>query len=128
MHKIQLGSWTFESGNACHATLEFMRPTGVAVSFTWKSPLSPEDEDAYKCLVLRDAARLAVEHIDTFGGCRAALLELESEGLVARVGVNEYEDTIWSLTEKGRAMQAAPTERALIRLWSKIRSTVFDWF
>lgn len=128
MSKTRLGSSTFESGNACRATLEILRPSGVAVSFTWKSGLIADDEDVYNCLVLPEAVRLAAESIDQLAVCRAACLPLESEGVVERAGVTEDGETLWRGTEKGHAMRAARKKQTLIGLWSKLRSTTaFHW-
>src|SRR5262245_35405363 len=64
MHKMLLGSWRFESGNACHATLELTRPSGLTIGFTWKTSLIDADRDRYLCEILPEALRLAVHEVD----------------------------------------------------------------
>jgi len=121
MIKKMLGTWKFDSGNACHATIELTRPSQVAVSFAWKSSMTEEDRDQYACVVLPEALRLAVKEVEALADINVTLRELESEGVIARVGVRDG-DTVWVLTEKGREVKAMPGEFLLGGLRSKIQN------
>ena len=120
MIKKMLGTWKFDSGNACHATLELTRPSQVAVSFAWKSSMTEEDRDQYACIVLPEALRLAVQEVEALADITVTLRELESDGIIARVGVRDG-DTVWALTEKGQEMEAMPRKSLLGDLPSKIQ-------
>jgi hypothetical protein len=126
MYKASLGRWTFDSGNACHATIELTRPTGVVISFAWKSALSSSDRDRYTCQLLPQVLRLAVKALDELAQMAARGLELEAKGLLERVNCTEGEEIEWTLTEAGRAVLAASTGRT--SLWSRILGNpLLDW-
>jgi len=120
MHKMQLGSWRFESGNACHATLELTRPSGLTIGFTWKTSLMDADRDRYLCEILPDALRLAMHEVDGLADITKMCRGLESEGLLES-RVNEDGDTEWRATEKGIA-KFTPQTRGTNSFWSRIRN------
>jgi len=100
--------------------MELTRPSGVTVAFAWKSPLIEEDRDQYACAVLPEALRLALQDVERIAQINVALLELESEGLLARVGVRDG-DTAWAATDKARTTPTEQRKPFLVRLWSRLR-------
>jgi hypothetical protein len=121
MIKIPLGRWTFDSGNACHATLELTEPNGLSISFAWKSPLTEADKDQYMSAVLRDVVRVALEGVERLAALHLVLLRFESEGRIARVGSRDG-DTLWeALPEKERTANRALQNWSLNALWSKLQ-------
>ena len=83
--------------------------------------MTEEDRDQYACVVLPEALRLAVKEVEALADINVTLRELESEGVIARVGVRDG-DTVWVLTEKGREVKAMPGEFLLGGLRSKIQN------
>jgi hypothetical protein len=119
---------TFESGNACHATLELTPPSGLTVSFTWKSALSDDDQDRYFCESLPQVLRRAVHEVDLLANSMAACLHLKSKGLLERAGVDEDGLPAWIGTEKAQAMSTDSENSKLTRFLSKVRGIrALDW-
>jgi len=128
MYKAPLGHWTFQSGNACHATLTLTPPSGLAVSFTWKSALSDDDTDRYSCQLLPEALQRALTEVEGYARIVAVRVDLASKGIIECVGVNEDGARLWSLTEKGRAMSTDSNANMLARFLSKVRGIrALDW-
>ena len=129
MRKIDLGTWTCQSGNRCGLSMTVQKPARVSLLFSWDTAPSPDDREEWSFVMFAEALSRGMEHAFQHRAAIEAIRRLEASGEIEREGVARDGEWIFRRAgeEPSNPSSSGVVSLAVRRAGRRRRSTSHDW-